>query len=152
MLGSWSDASGATASTVGETLEFEPTGGFAQVLRDAVRCVRNNNLPEDSLGRARGCSSTLIAPIMIDDSSLGRGRRWPRPTRTPSSAPTSSALQAFAEMLARIVTSLDERARLETEALTDQLTGLPNHRAVHQRLRADLCRGRAPRCAARRWR
>jgi diguanylate cyclase (GGDEF)-like protein len=36
------------------------------------------------------------------------------------------------------VTSLEERARLESEALTDQLTGLPNHRALHQRLSAEL--------------
>jgi diguanylate cyclase (GGDEF)-like protein len=47
-------------------------------------------------------------------------------------------IEVFAEMLARIVTNLAERARLETEALTDQLTGLPNHRALHQRLSADL--------------
>lgn len=135
VLGNWNDATvGGFAR--GELLSFAPTGGFARVLQTRA-VVRNNSLPEGSLARSRGCNSTLIAPIMIDDAPWGAvSLASPDPHAFKRS--DEQRIQAFAEMLARIVTSLDDRARLETEALTDQLTGLPNHRALHQRLRADL--------------
>jgi diguanylate cyclase (GGDEF)-like protein len=135
VLGSWTDTT-VRGFTRGETLAFAPGGGFAQV-REARTVVRNNNLADTSVARSRGCSSTLIAPIMIDDEPWGV-ISLASPDAHAFKRADEQRLQAFAEMLARIVTSLDERARLETEALTDQLTGLPNHRAIHQRLAADL--------------
>jgi diguanylate cyclase (GGDEF)-like protein len=135
VLGSWSDAT-VRGFVCGETLEFEPTGGFARVL-ETREVVRNNNLPEASLARSRGCNSTLMAPIVIDEHPWGVVS-LASADRNAFGRADEQRLRAFAEMLAHVVTNLDERARLETEALTDQLTGLPNHRAVHQRLTADL--------------
>jgi diguanylate cyclase (GGDEF)-like protein len=135
VLGCWSDGH-VRGFTVGETVAFDPTGGFARVLETRV-VARNNNLPEASVARSRGCSSTLIAPILIDGEPWG-AMSLGSPDLRAFKRSDEPRIQAFAEMLARIVTSLDDRARLETEALTDQLTGLPNHRAVYQRLRADL--------------
>lgn len=129
VLGSWSDTS-ERGFACGETLNFDPSGGFARLLATGS-VVRDNRLPEASVARSRGCSSTLIAPITIDDVTWG-ALSLASPDRHAFSRADEQRLPAFAEMLARIVTSLDERARLETEALTDQLTGLPNHRAVHQ--------------------
>jgi diguanylate cyclase (GGDEF)-like protein len=135
VLGTWSDAS-VRGFKRGEVLEFDPAGGFAGVL-NTRSVVRNNNLPEASLARSRGCSSTMLAPIMIGDVPWGVVS-LASSDRHAFKRADEQRIQAFAEMLARIVASLHDRARLETEALTDQLTSLPNHRAVHQRLRADL--------------
>jgi diguanylate cyclase (GGDEF)-like protein len=135
VLGSWSDGN-VRGFTLGDTLHFEPTGGFSRVL-ESRSVVRNNNLPEASLARSRGCNSTLIAPIVIDDAPWGVVS-LASPDLHAFKRADEQRIQAFADMLARIVNNLDERARLETEALTDQLTGLPNHRAVHQRLASDL--------------
>ncbi len=135
VLGSWNDDS-VRGFARDETQQFAPGGGFARVF-GTRHVVRTNNLPEQSVARAHGCKSTLIAPILIDDVPWGA-------VSLASAEPDAfkradeQRLQAFAEMLGQIVTSLEERERLETEALTDQLTGLPNHRAVHQRLTADL--------------
>jgi diguanylate cyclase (GGDEF)-like protein len=135
VLGTWNDGT-VLGFERGLSLTFETDGGFARVLATRT-VVRSNMLPESSLARSRGCNSTLLAPIMIDGAPWGViSLASPDPHAFKRS--DEQRIQAFAEMLARIVTSLDDRARLETEALTDQLTGLPNHRAVHQRLRADL--------------
>jgi diguanylate cyclase (GGDEF)-like protein len=135
VLGTWC-VPGMRGFIRGEQVDFEPDGGFDRVL--ATRSViRRNVLPEASLARARGCNSTLIAPIMIDDAPWGV---ISLASVDPHAFKRSDEqrIVVFAEMLARIVISLGERARLEAEALTDQLTGLPNHRALHQRLEADL--------------
>ncbi|HEX3616728.1 MAG TPA: diguanylate cyclase [Solirubrobacteraceae bacterium] len=135
VLGTWDDGTvGGFERGVAQV--FDVDGGFAQVLASRS-VVRNNSLPESSLARSRGCKSTLLAPIMIDGAPWGV-ISLASPDPNAFKRADEQRIQAFAEMLARIVTSLDDRARLETEALTDQLTGLPNHRAVHQRLRADL--------------
>ncbi|MGH2836114.1 MAG: bifunctional diguanylate cyclase/phosphohydrolase, partial [Solirubrobacteraceae bacterium] len=144
ILGCWSDGS-VHGFVRGETLPFDPAGGFARALRTRT-LSRNNSLPETSVARSRGCRSTLIAPIMIGAIPWGVVSLASADTDTFKRT-DEQRIAAFAEMLARIVTSLDERARLEAEALTDQLTDLPNHRAVHQRLAADLAaaaRRRAP--------
>jgi diguanylate cyclase (GGDEF)-like protein len=135
VLGSWNDSS-LRGFECGETLVFNPAGGYARALQ-THDVVRNNNLTAASLARSRGCSSALVAPIMIDDHPWGVVS-LASPDPHAFSRADEQRIRAFAEMLARIVTSLEERARLETEALTDQLTGLPNHRAVHQRLASDL--------------
>ena len=135
VLGTWS-IEGIHGFTRLEQVDFEPEGGFSRVLASRS-AVRSNVLPEASLARSRGCNSTLIAPIMIDDVPWGvisLASVDPHAFRRRD----EQRIEVFAEMLARIITSLSERARLETKALTDQLTGLPNHRALHQRLAADL--------------
>ncbi|HLH14855.1 MAG TPA: diguanylate cyclase, partial [Solirubrobacteraceae bacterium] len=96
-----------------------------------------DHLPEGSLARARGCRSTLVAPILSDGEAWGVVALASPNPRAYSRA-DEQRLESFAEMLARIVASLAERARLEAQALTDQLTGLPNQRALLTRLGADL--------------
>jgi diguanylate cyclase (GGDEF)-like protein len=135
ILGAWSVA-GIRGFSRGERIDFSAGGGIKQVL-ETRSVVRNNVLSESSLARSRGCRSSLLAPIMIDDAPWGvvsLASREPHAFRRYD----EQRIEVFAEMLARIVTSLSERSRLETEALTDQLTGLPNHRALHQRLDAEL--------------
>jgi diguanylate cyclase (GGDEF)-like protein len=90
-----------------------------------------------TIGYMVGVVSTIAAPVVIGGSVwglIGLGSH----NEAGFDRYDEQRTHAFAELLASIVTSLDERARLESEALTDQLTGLPNHRALHQRLEAEL--------------
>jgi len=47
-------------------------------------------------------------------------------------------LQRFAELMGMAIANADARARLVAQATTDQLTGLVNHRAFHERLREEV--------------
>ncbi|HEX6743964.1 MAG TPA: diguanylate cyclase [Solirubrobacteraceae bacterium] len=49
-------------------------------------------------------------------------------------------LQDYADLIATAVANADNRARLDAEAATDALTGLPNHRAFRERLTEEVAR------------
>jgi diguanylate cyclase (GGDEF)-like protein/putative nucleotidyltransferase with HDIG domain len=53
---------------------------------------------------------------------------------------TEHHLSEFAELIGMAVANTEEVARLEADATTDPLTGLANHRAFQERLRAELAR------------
>jgi diguanylate cyclase (GGDEF)-like protein/putative nucleotidyltransferase with HDIG domain len=52
-------------------------------------------------------------------------------------ADTEERLQRFAELMGMAIANADAQARLVAQATTDQLTGLVNHRAFHERLREE---------------
>ena len=52
-------------------------------------------------------------------------------------------LARFAELVGLTVANADARARLASQAATDPLTGLANHRSFHERLDAEVTRARA---------
>jgi diguanylate cyclase (GGDEF)-like protein len=135
VVGAWSDGS-TRGFAVGERITLPPDGGFRRAIESRA-VFRNNTLPESSVARQRGCRSTLIAPILLEQEPWGV-ISLASPDPHAFTRADEQRLEAFADMLARIVASLDERAQLEAAALTDQLTGLPNHRALHQRLVAEL--------------
>jgi diguanylate cyclase (GGDEF)-like protein len=49
-------------------------------------------------------------------------------------------LQEYADLIATAVANAEDRARLDREAATDALTGLPNHRAFRERLAEEVSR------------
>ena len=49
-------------------------------------------------------------------------------------------LQDYADLIATAVANAEHRARLDAEAATDALTGLPNHRAFRERLAEEVAR------------
>ena len=49
-------------------------------------------------------------------------------------------LMEFGDLLATAIASIEDRAKLATQATTDPLTGLANHRALQQRLAAEAAR------------
>jgi diguanylate cyclase (GGDEF)-like protein/putative nucleotidyltransferase with HDIG domain len=49
-------------------------------------------------------------------------------------------LQDYADLIATAVANAENRARLDAEATTDALTGLPNHRAFRDRLTEEVAR------------
>ena len=46
----------------------------------------------------------------------------------------------FGDLLATAIASIEDRAKLATEASSDPLTGLANHRTLQQRLTAEVAR------------
>jgi diguanylate cyclase (GGDEF)-like protein len=52
-------------------------------------------------------------------------------------ADTEERLQRFSELMGMAIANADAQARLVAQATTDQLTGLVNHRAFHERLREE---------------
>jgi diguanylate cyclase (GGDEF)-like protein len=135
VAGTWND--GATRGfNVGEIIELPADGGVRRAI-ETGEVVRNNTIPESSVARSRGCRSVLTAPILIDGTPWGAVALASPHLHTFSRA-DELRITAFADMLTNIVTSIQERARLEADALTDQLTGLPNHRALHQRLGTEI--------------
>jgi diguanylate cyclase (GGDEF)-like protein len=78
----------------------------------------------------------IAAPIVTD------GRLWGAmivsTARTDDlPADTEDRLQRFAELMGMAIANADAQARLVIQATTDQLTGLVNHRAFHERLREE---------------
>jgi diguanylate cyclase (GGDEF)-like protein/putative nucleotidyltransferase with HDIG domain len=51
-------------------------------------------------------------------------------------------LQEYADLIAIALANAEDRARLDSHAATDHLTGLPNHRAFRQRLADEVARAR----------
>lgn len=58
-------------------------------------------------------------------------------------AGAEARLARFAELVGLTVANADARARLASQAATDPLTGLANHRSFHERLEAEVARARA---------
>jgi diguanylate cyclase (GGDEF)-like protein/putative nucleotidyltransferase with HDIG domain len=74
-----------------------------------------------------------------------RGRLWGALVVTAERAhglpdDAEAHLAEFAELIGMAVANTEEVARLEADATTDPLTGLANHRAFQERLRAEVAR------------
>jgi diguanylate cyclase (GGDEF)-like protein len=127
---------------LGTIMPIQPGAPFATAIERKVP-ARGTHLDRQpgTIGYMLGVSSTISAPVVIGDTVwglIGLGSH----DEAGFDKHDEQRMQAFAELLANIITSLDDRARLESQALTDQLTGLPNHRALHQRLTAELASSR----------
>lgn len=137
LLSSWA-LNGQQTPPLGSLMPIVPGGPIARAI-ERRGAARGAGLDQQAgtIGYMVGFVSSIVAPVIVGDSIWGviglgahRDAAFDRFDER--------RIEAFAEMLANIITSLEERARLESDALTDQLTGLPNHRALHQRLAAEL--------------
>jgi diguanylate cyclase (GGDEF)-like protein len=122
----------------GTLMPVVPGAPFAIAIERQVP-ARVSGLDErpGTIGYMLGLVSTIAAPVVIGGAVwglIGLGSH----AEVGFDRHDEERVKEFAVLLASIVTSLEERARLESQALTDQLTGLPNHRALHQRLTAEL--------------
>ncbi len=84
-------------------------------------------------------ASAVAAPVQVDGALWGavvavgrRGRAVP--------LGTEARLERFAELASVAIVAAETRTRLATQALTDPLTGLANHRSFHERLRDEVAR------------
>jgi len=127
----------------GQTLVPEPGSAVAMV-REGGRPVRVDDLAgcDDGLARrlaALGYRCWLGMPVGVG------GRLWGllavmscRPGGLAADA--EEHLAEFAELLAMAIANTEQVERLASDATTDPLTGLANHRAFQERLRVELAR------------
>ena len=143
-VGTWQSV--GTRVPPGSRYPVAPTSPIATIRRDgcSVR-VDDNRLPgvhSSPTLRDNGFVALVGTPIHV------RGRLWGAAVVTavtPDALPddTEEHLSEFAELIAMAIANTEEVARLNADATTDPLTGLANHRAFQERLRAEL--GRAGR-------
>jgi diguanylate cyclase (GGDEF)-like protein len=139
ILGAWAHSTNRVYR-VGDTFPVAPESDLARAL-DAARPVRVERVvAESSLGQL-GYGSSLVAPIQVD------GRTWGFLAVASAGARIFGAeherrLMEFAGLISTAITNIEDRATLATQASTDALTGVANHRAFYERLTADLARVR----------
>jgi diguanylate cyclase (GGDEF)-like protein len=139
ILGAWAHST-RPLYRVGDTFPVAPESDLALAL-DAARPVRVERVvAESSLGRL-GYGSSLVAPIRVDGRAWGFlavasvGDRIFGPEH-------ERRLTEFAGLISTAITNIEDRAALATQASTDALTGVANHRAFYERLTGDLARAR----------
>lgn len=88
-----------------------------------------------------GFTAAAAAPVHVDDEVWGVVMAATR-GMAALVAEVEQQLIRIAEVVSVAVTAEQTRQRLASEALTDALTGLPNHRAFQERLAAEVARSR----------
>jgi diguanylate cyclase (GGDEF)-like protein len=114
------------------------TGGDIAVARERGIPVTFDSRSNESSIDLFGYRTGIVAPMQVG------GRPWgvlvvagPEPRFTSRD---EDRLLAFGDLLATAITSLEDRAKLASQASTDPLTGLVNHRMLQSRLAAEVAR------------
>jgi diguanylate cyclase (GGDEF)-like protein len=141
IVGTW-QANGLPVAP-GTRLPVDPRSPVAAIRSDGC-AVRMDDNQADGAHRSkllvdRGYHSWAGTPVHV------RGRLWGAVCITATEAHTLPAdtedhLSEFAELIGMAVANTEEVARLSADATTDPLTGLANHRAFQERLRAEVAR------------
>jgi diguanylate cyclase (GGDEF)-like protein len=137
IIGSWSAEPGG---------RYESGTQFVVKSGSDVERAINSNTPvtaelkdaDSALGRL-GYRSSVVAAIHV------AGTVWgvlivADDARAAFGAEDEQRLREFANLLAAAIVNLEDRAKLATQAASDPLTGLANHRALQQRLAAEAAR------------
>ncbi len=101
------------------------------------------NLDETSaeLLVGRGYRSGAAAPVQVGSARWGAVAVLSHEPNTFGPG-VEDRLARFAELVGLTVANADARARLASQAATDPLTGLANHRSFHERLEVEVARAR----------
>ena len=135
VMGSWADDA-AGRYEPGSTVEVWP-GADVELARETGRPVRISDHAPGSPAARLGYRASIVAPISVD------GRVWgvlAAGSPNPFSTQDEARLTAFGDLLATAIASLEDRAKLATEASSDPLTGLANHRTLQQRIASEVAR------------
>jgi diguanylate cyclase (GGDEF)-like protein len=128
---------------VGARYPLDTSGDMAALRREdrALHVADYSDRTDEQAVRIRGLGyrSWAGAPVHV------RGRLWGALTVSAVQAhalPDDAAqhLTELAELVGMAIANTEEAARLAADATTDPLTGLANHRAFQERLRAELAR------------
>ncbi len=103
------------------------------------RPVRINDHPKDSPVDRMGYASSIVAPIRVAN------RVWGALAVATHGADALTdrderRMEQVVELLATSIAWIEDRAKLAAQASSDPLTGLANHRTVHERLRTEVAR------------
>jgi diguanylate cyclase (GGDEF)-like protein len=139
VMGSWADHEGGRYEP-GTSVPVRPGSDVARAVETNL-AVRIDDHSVGSPVRRLGYDSSIVAPIHV------AGRVWgalavtmARPARLTQR--DEDRLQEFGDLLATAIASIEDRTKLAAQASTDPLTGLPNHRTLHQRLAVELARAK----------
>jgi diguanylate cyclase (GGDEF)-like protein/PAS domain S-box-containing protein len=144
VMGTWAAESGK-AVTVGTSLPLNGTSATARVSRSgqAERMDDDDSLDEGTRRLVLGTPyrTEAAAPIRVGSRMWGSIGVLSN-HEEPLEAEAELRLASFAELVGVGVANTEGRARLASQAATDPLTGLANHRAFFERLYADVERAR----------
>jgi diguanylate cyclase (GGDEF)-like protein len=137
VMGSWADRNGGRYEP-GTRVPVRPGSDVAEALA-TVRPVRVDSHADGSPVDRLGYRSSIVAPLHV------AGKTWGLLAATAAApgrwtADDEQRLTAFGDLLATAITSIEDRAKLAAQASTDPLTGLANHRTLHERLVAEMAR------------
>jgi diguanylate cyclase (GGDEF)-like protein/putative nucleotidyltransferase with HDIG domain len=110
-------------------------GGILDRLRAGEPIARDHTRDDPPLVR-------IAAPVRSGTTVWGAivvAGRPPREFRVGGDG-VEPRLQEYADLIAIALANAEDRARLDSEAATDHLTGLPNHRAFRERLAEEVAR------------
>lgn len=147
VLGLWQVGTGAAPALGAELPMRHGVGAVhrAFVTRRGARATRAQRVAagaDETHPRALEPFAVCVAaPVVIDARVWGFllvGSDDPRRLAVDA----EERLERFAAITGLAISSSESRARLAALASTDHLTGLPNRRAFHDRLEADLARAR----------
>ena len=137
VMGSWADHDGGRYKP-GTPVPVRPGGDVARALTTR-RPVRIDTHAPGTPVRRLGYSSSIVAPFQVAEKIWGvLAVTADEPGRL--TADDEQRLTAFGDLLATAITSIEDRTRLAAQASTDPLTGLANHRTLHERLVAEVAR------------
>ena len=120
-------------NTKGEDRSVSPAAA-AHLARVAVRgrAVRLDQGPAS--GTAERGMAGIAAALVVGGVAWGAVLVAGPVEETPVLPGEEGRLEDFCELVASVLSSADRRARDESDAVTDQLTALANHRRFHERL------------------
>jgi diguanylate cyclase (GGDEF)-like protein len=136
IVGGWS-ADGAQIT--GQTIDLAGTSAAALVYQSGapVQTQSDEGVAGDLSAAGAGPGGALCAPVLVEGRLWGSaGVVFAAGTGIPASA--AERLARFGELVAVAIANAHARETLVQEATTDPVTGLANHRAFHERLRAEL--------------
>lgn len=139
VMGSWADHEGGRYEP-GTTISVQPGSDVAQALSTNLPVRVDTHEPDSQVARL-GYSSSIVTPIRVGGKHWGVLAVADTGTSSRSGA-DEERLGEFAHLLATSIASIEDRAKLAAQASSDPLTGLANHRTLHQRLAAELARAK----------
>jgi diguanylate cyclase (GGDEF)-like protein len=137
VMGSWADHPDGRYPA-GTQVPIRPGSDVAAAI-ETRRPVRIADHPPGSPVSRLGYRCSIVTPVLV------AGQVWGVLAATASApggldAGDERRLTEFADLLAMAITSIEDRAKLATQASSDALTGLANRRTLGERLAAELAR------------
>jgi diguanylate cyclase (GGDEF)-like protein/putative nucleotidyltransferase with HDIG domain len=137
VMGAWADRRGGHYKA-GTTVTVLPGSDLARAWASGPPVHVAELAPDSPLGLL-GYHSSIVAPVQLSGETWGAITvATEEPTRLGFR--DEHQLMEFGDLLASAIASIDDRARLAAQALTDPLTGLANRRSLHERLAVEVAR------------
>jgi diguanylate cyclase (GGDEF)-like protein len=136
-VGAW-NGPGGNSYSAGTAVPVRP-GSDIETLQRTGQAVRINHHPDGSPVQQLGYRCSVIAPVVVGERTWGI---LAVVAASPAGLATEAEerLSAFCYLLATSIANTEHRADLATQAVSDPLTGLVNHRFFHERLKIEVGR------------